>query len=46
MIYMSNDIPEHYDNNLIQAHDADTGYDVRAGSAVMFYNGGMNDDRS
>ena len=35
MIFMQNDLPEHYDNNLIKAHDADFGYDVRAGSDGM-----------
>ena len=35
MIFMQNDLPEHYDNNLIKAHDADMGFDVRAGSDGM-----------
>ena len=35
MIYMSNDLPEHKNNNLIKAHDADMGFDVRAGSDGM-----------
>ena len=35
MLLMFNEIPEHKNNNLIKAHDADMGFDVRAGSDGM-----------
>ena len=35
MIFMDNQVKEHKNNNLIKAHDADMGFDVRAGSDGM-----------